>query len=159
MDFEPFHGSAGGMEQQDNAGLFPCFEFVAQEQGLGAYGEQEQGVIAVQGPVGLPDQLGGDDGGQKECAEQAGPALFQHEHGDFGEPMGQQQTRAVAERAFYAACAFGGLLFRPIGRHRDVRDQDRSGTGRTGPALWRGRLPLLRHCHPRRSRPAHRPLR
>ena len=57
---ENLHDRADDMIDEDDLDLIPAFQFEAQEQYLYRQGRNKQEVVAVDRPIGLPDEFAGD---------------------------------------------------------------------------------------------------
>ena len=112
VDMDAFYAS---VEQRDDPDLGPGFQTQRQKQHLHGDREQKQRVITMDRPARLPKPMAEQDRGKHQCAEQAGPALFQHEHDEITGKARQPGTRPVAKPMFKRA----GLAARrvPFGYH------------------------------------------
>jgi hypothetical protein len=82
------------VEDQDDLGLIQPLQPQGKEQKLNRDRIEEQEVVTRQRPVSLPEQLGGDDAGQHEPAEQAGPGFLEAENEEFSQ-KGRQAVEAA----------------------------------------------------------------
>jgi hypothetical protein len=67
------------MEDEDHQRLVPAFQLQGQQGGLDGDRRQDQEIVAGDRGVLGPQQLGADQQGQHQRAEQAGPGLLQPE--------------------------------------------------------------------------------
>ena len=82
------------MVDQDDLRLVEAFEPQRQEDRLDEECGEEQRVIAVDWPVGLPDEPGNDQEREHQAGEKAGPGLLKGKKDELGE-----RRRKASERA------------------------------------------------------------
>lgn len=85
MGLENLHRCAHDMENKNYTHLLPIFELEAHEQDLNEDCVDKEKIIAGERQVRRPEEARGDDRGQHQPTEQAGPGLLEAEIKEFRE--------------------------------------------------------------------------
>jgi hypothetical protein len=125
MRFEKLHRCPDRMVDQDHLGFVEVFQPQRQKGELDQECGEQECVVAIDGPIGAPDQVGSDQKRQHQRGEQAGPGLLQAEQDEFGERRGEpvegrvhpvaERREERAERMPFLACGGCGRRFGQAG--------------------------------------------
>ena len=81
------------MVDQDDFRLVEAFELQRQERAWMTIAARKERVVAIDRPVGLPDEMRADQKREHQAGEEAGPRLLQAEEDELGQRRRQMRER------------------------------------------------------------------